>query len=108
QWGAWSDGVMAKRHSAINYSEEIGFGSISNELGTQMIEQVLANKLTGVLCFTPIDWNKFTPNTSFTNNFISKEKASNSNINQIDIYSSVKNIVFDTLGKSLDDYESLL
>ncbi|MFU2314454.1 SDR family NAD(P)-dependent oxidoreductase [Staphylococcus saprophyticus] len=108
QWGAWSDGGMAERHSDGSHSFEIGFNSISNELGTQMIEQVLANKLTGVLCFTPIDWNKFTPNTSFTNNFISKEKASNSNINQIDIYSSVKNIVFDTLGKSLDDYESLL
>lgn len=108
QWGAWSDGGMATRHSAAEYSEEIGFGSISNELGSQMIEQSLANKLTGVLCFTPINWDKFKPSTSFTNNFTSKESTLNINTNHIDIYSNVKNIVFETLGKSLGDYESLL
>ncbi|MDE9806388.1 SDR family NAD(P)-dependent oxidoreductase [Staphylococcus delphini] len=108
QWGAWSDGGMAERHSAADYSEKIGFGSISNELGSQMIEQVLANKLKGVLCFTPINWSEFTSNTSFISNFISKKRELNNDISKIDVYSTVKSIVYDTLGKSLDDYDSLL
>ncbi|MED4402059.1 SDR family NAD(P)-dependent oxidoreductase [Metabacillus fastidiosus] len=56
QWGAWSDGGMAKRHSAVKPAETMGFGSISNELGKKAIEQLLVSGRRGVVCVTPIDW----------------------------------------------------
>ncbi|OTQ83181.1 hypothetical protein BG30_18030 [Bacillus subtilis subsp. subtilis] len=43
QWGAWSDGGMAERHSAVKRAETTGVGSISNELGEKAIEQLLAS-----------------------------------------------------------------
>ncbi|WP_233587255.1 non-ribosomal peptide synthetase/type I polyketide synthase [Corallococcus sp. CA049B] len=58
QWGAWSDGGMAARQEAYKRAEAGGFGSISDALGTAVLEQLLAAGKRGAVCVSPIDWNR--------------------------------------------------
>ncbi|MFD3221892.1 beta-ketoacyl synthase N-terminal-like domain-containing protein, partial [Staphylococcus saprophyticus] len=108
-----------KRHSAINYSEEIGFGSISNELGTQMIEQVLANKLIGVLCFTPINWNKLKLSTQLVSHLANTASQSVFNVDKLitkeqndtdyfSILSNVRQCVNEIVPEDISDDSTLM
>ncbi|AYK66206.1 amino acid adenylation domain-containing protein [Bacillus subtilis subsp. subtilis] len=69
QWGAWSDGGMAERHSTVKRAETTGFGFISNELGEKAIEQLLASSKKGVICITPIDWSNLQLNIPLVSRF---------------------------------------
>ncbi|QAT84884.1 malonyl CoA-acyl carrier protein transacylase [Corallococcus coralloides] len=58
QWGAWSDGGMAARNDAARRAETGGFGSISDALGSDVLEQLLAAGKRGAVCVSPIDWSR--------------------------------------------------
>ncbi|GAE32993.1 malonyl CoA-acyl carrier protein transacylase [Halalkalibacter hemicellulosilyticusJCM 9152] len=86
QWGAWSEGGMAERNSAIKRAEATGFGSISNELGKKAIEQLLVGNKKGVICITPINWSNLKLNIPLVSRFVS-QKSTPSKSKQIEKHS---------------------
>ncbi|WP_410606081.1 SDR family NAD(P)-dependent oxidoreductase, partial [Amycolatopsis sp. lyj-90] len=66
QWGAWSEAGMATRHQGANRAQAAGYGTISNQLGTQTLGHLLTTKQTGVVCVSPIDWDTYVSTTPLT------------------------------------------
>jgi len=69
QWGAWSDGGMAVRHDAVKRAEVSGYGSISNELGMSVFNELLASGKTGPVCVSPMDWSRVILTASMISRF---------------------------------------
>lgn len=64
QWGAWSDGGMAVKHNAVDRAIDAGFGAISNNFGIEILHSLLAKRVRGTICVSPIDWEKIKLNSS--------------------------------------------
>nr|WGD62883.1 NAD(P)-binding domain-containing protein [Bacillus subtilis] len=110
QWGAWSDGGMAERHSTVKRAETTGFGFISNELGEKAIEQLLASGKKGVVCIIPIDWSNLQLDIPLISRLIKPNSLQNKD--QIDLTINledfVRNAVVEITGRTIADDASLL
>lgn len=73
QWGAWSEVGMAVRHDAVKRAEAVGFGSISPTLGKEILDHLLHLGKRGVVCVSPIDWNRLTLSMPLVSRFLMKK-----------------------------------
>ncbi|QSQ17682.1 SDR family NAD(P)-dependent oxidoreductase [Myxococcus landrumensis] len=117
QWGAWSEGGMAAAKEAYKRAEAEGFGSISNELGTEVLEQLLASGKRGTVFVSPMDWSRLQlelpvlsrlrpkqgPSTSQSENAPSVTQVSTE-----DLLAMVRQAAAETIGKPVPDDASLL
>ncbi|MBN3192784.1 SDR family NAD(P)-dependent oxidoreductase, partial [Pectobacterium brasiliense] len=58
QWGAWSDVGMAVRSHAVSRIEQSGYGLLDNESGISLLARLLQSRSRGVICASPIAWQK--------------------------------------------------
>ncbi|WP_342379791.1 amino acid adenylation domain-containing protein [Myxococcus stipitatus] len=84
QWGAWSEGGMAATKEAYKRAEAEGFGSISNELGTDVLEQLLASGKRGTVCVSPIDWSRLTLELPLVSRFRPKRSAEKAQASRVE------------------------
>ena len=106
QWGAWSEAGMAVRHSAVENVESLGFGSISNKLGQQVVKQLLSSKKQGVVCISPINWENVRLNNPLISLF--RKKLNEETLDNTDVEEFIHKAMIETLGRNLSNEDSLL
>ncbi len=114
QWGAWSQGGMAARQDAVKRVEASGFGSLSDELGGAVLEQLLAAGVRGVVCVSPIDWSRLSLELPLLSRLRTRSAAGPDATDAtgaapaVELLDTVRQIVAEAVGRPLQDDASLL
>lgn len=108
QWGAWSDGGMAARHGGARRAESAGFGVIPNSLGKEILAILFSYGAQGVVCASPIEWNRVAFKLPLFSHFQTSSNSLVSQKDETDLLALVREEVFASIGKPINDNESIL
>lgn len=109
QWSSWANNGMAVGTEGFENSLKYGFKGISNEEGINTIEQLVANKKTGIVSVLPIDWKNLKYKAHLFDNL--KEYSPETKIvaqDENQLHQNLKKIILDSLGKEFELDKSLL
>ncbi len=105
QWGAWAEVGMASL-GAARRGAQTGFGTISNSLGREVFEKLLAMKKQGCVCVVPFDWKRLqwnTPLLTAIRPITQTSPSRSSHSSSLAILETLRQIVEETAGQSLAD-----
>ncbi len=110
QWGAWSEaGMAAANKSSLRRGEQRGFGSISNQLGLDILNRLFSEGTLGAVMVAPVDWARAglhlrTPLTGDFSQFASAEGGSEPG----DLLAVVRQVAEEVVGSRVADDAVLL
>jgi thioredoxin reductase/aryl carrier-like protein len=107
---------MAVRHDAAKRAQAAGFGTISNQLGADVLEQLILSHKHGTVCVSPIEWEHIALDTPMISRLKPKNTNSNSNqsiessshVDPTDLLNLIRQAAADTIGRTIADDAPLL
>ncbi|MEU5718142.1 KR domain-containing protein [Streptomyces sp. NPDC020403] len=76
QWGMSSEAGIAVRSQAVERPRSPGFGVIGKELGTTVLDRLLAGPERGTVCVSPVQWDAVSPADPFVSRFTAPARRS--------------------------------